>query len=308
MQKEQYVICVGSGVVDNYFTLPHWPKLGVQIVARPIGKYVGGLVSNACNVLAGYGAHTYLMGMVDTTPDGQFVLDTLKAGGVDMAYYRQDKNYTACVCNIYLVDGERTIFVGIPEEHERFSFTPEQIEGLCGAAYIYTTLDQIEGIENGYEVIAKAKACGATVCVDMESYQPDEIHQKYLPLCDIIFVNDHDFEVLSGGKDELIYCKTLLENGAKLVVITKGSKGGSVYSKDMLFDYPAFPVKAIDTTGAGDTFNASFVYGLLQGMCLKKAAVFAAAAAARAVTQLGPQGGVTDVATVQDFMQSYGQQ
>ena len=305
VNPERYVVAVGDGGVDHYYALSRWPDLGEQILCRPMGDYVGGMISNASSTLAGYGRHTYLIGTTTHSPEGDFILKTLGEAGVDLSHHNYDDDYTIVVCNIYLTDsGERTIFVGL-DEGCTFRLTPEQQKLLNGAAFIYTTMNKIELYENGYEAIAEAREHGALVTYDLESYEDDERHQKYLGLCDIIFVNDHDFAHMAHGKEEAVYCKTLLENGAKMVVITKGGEGCSVYSKEMIVNQPACPVKPVDTTGAGDTFNSSFVYGLTQGWCLPKVTAFATAAAARCVTMVGSRSGIATLEEVEAFVKEH---
>lgn len=69
-----------------------------------------------------------------------------------------------------------------------------------------------------------------------------------------------------------------------------------------VYQIPAYKVEPIDTTGAGDTFNASFVYGLSQGWDVQKAGKFANAAAGRAILGLGARSGVVGEAAVMNFI------
>jgi sugar/nucleoside kinase (ribokinase family) len=74
---------------------------------------------------------------------------------------------------------------------------------------------------------------------------------------------------------------------APLVVITRGPRGGTVLDGARRFDYPAFPVRAVDTTGAGDAFVAGLLYGLLREMPVEEAVRWAAACGALATTKRG---------------------
>ena len=68
---------------------------------------------------------------------------------------------------------------------------------------------------------------------------------------------------------------------------------------------PGYKVKAVDTTGAGDTFNASFLYGVSRGWTLRECAEFANAAAARAIGFMGARGGVATEAAVEQFKEQF---
>ena len=93
--------------------------------------------------------------------------------------------------------------------------------------------------------------------------------------------------------------------GAALVY-TKGSRGCSVYAGDgEPIHVPGYKVKAVDTTGAGDTFNASFLYGVSRGWTLRECAEFANAAAARAIGFMGARGGVATAAAVEQFKEQF---
>ena len=74
---------------------------------------------------------------------------------------------------------------------------------------------------------------------------------------------------------------------AELVVITRGARGGSVLSEEGKFDYPAFRVRAVDTTGAGDAFMAGLLFGLLRKQPLKETISLAAACGALATLKRG---------------------
>jgi sugar/nucleoside kinase (ribokinase family) len=65
---------------------------------------------------------------------------------------------------------------------------------------------------------------------------------------------------------------------------------------------PAYRVPVVDTTGAGDTFHAGFIYGMLQGWTLERQLDFACAAAALNCTAVGARGGLRTVETIEDLM------
>jgi ribokinase len=82
----------------------------------------------------------------------------------------------------------------------------------------------------------------------------------------------------------------ILQNkGIKTVIITLGSEGAMLLDEDEFMHVPGYPVKAVDTTAAGDVFNGALVVGLSEGMNMKEAVEFACRAAAISVTRLGAQ-------------------
>jgi ribokinase len=87
--------------------------------------------------------------------------------------------------------------------------------------------------------------------------------------------------------------KKLLQFGPEVVVITLGERGCLVVTENDQFRVPAFKIKVVDTTGAGDAFNAGFIVALHRKKKLKEAAQFANAVAALKCTKLGAQSSPT---------------
>jgi ribokinase len=81
-----------------------------------------------------------------------------------------------------------------------------------------------------------------------------------------------------------------------------GSKGALVVNKHKKKHFPAFKVKAVDTTAAGDVFNGAFAVGLAEGRSLEDAVIFGMAAAAISVTRLGAQSSIPSRQEVEEFL------
>ena len=89
-----------------------------------------------------------------------------------------------------------------------------------------------------------------------------------------------------------------------LVVTTKGADGCVIYTPEgEIYHSLACKVKPVDTTGAGNTFNASFVYGLSEGWDIQTVGAFANAAAGRAILSIGARSGAVGENAVKEFME-----
>ena len=100
-------------------------------------------------------------------------------------------------------------------------------------------------------------------------------------------------------------CNILLGMGPEIVVIKQSNKGSSVYTENEKHHVPAFKVKEIDPTGAGDCYCAGFITGLLKEMSLHEAARFANAVGAAKVKKLGGGCNVPTLAEVQAIIEEY---
>ena len=95
-----------------------------------------------------------------------------------------------------------------------------------------------------------------------------EIFLTAIKKADIIKFTEEELELLSGQKDVLKGLKTLL-NPKQVAVVTLGKDGSIFYSKDKFIKVPSYPMKPVDTTGAGDAFYSYFLYGVDQGLDMK---------------------------------------
>lgn len=113
--------------------------------------------------------------------------------------------------------------------------------------------------------------------------------QEALKYVDILKVNEHELEVLTGQTDIREGAKVLAEWGVKEVVITLGSMGSLVYADDIFYTIPAYkPVAVVDATGCGDTYMAGYLYKRAKGAGIQEAGEFAAAMAGLKIETSGP--------------------
>jgi len=100
--------------------------------------------------------------------------------------------------------------------------------------------------------------------------------------------------------------KEALSLGAGLVVVKKGADGCLIASENDIINVDGFNVQCIDPTGAGDTFNAAFMFGYSKGLSLKEVGIFANAVAAISTLKLGPMEGCVNLKEISDFLKENG--
>ena len=109
--------------------------------------------------------------------------------------------------------------------------------------------------------------------------------------------------MLAGVEDSTeSACRKLLEYGPQIVTLKCGEQGSIIYTQNDKLIVPSFQIVEVDPTGAGDCFDAGFVYGLLEGWELEKTARFANAVGALATTKKGPMEGAPTLEQALEFM------
>lgn len=159
-------------------------------------------------------------------------------------------------------------------------------------------------IDTVIHTIKKLKQHGKTVILDpapvSDCALPDEIYQ-YI---DFLTPNEIELKTLTDQKEGQLECIAgcLLDKGVKTIIAKAGDNGAFIVKRDTFIHVPAFRVKAIDTTAAGDTFNAGFAFALAQGWELERCVRFANAAGAIATTAMGAQEAMPTIEEVERFM------
>ena len=130
---------------------------------------------------------------------------------------------------------------------------------------------------------------------------------SYIPKISILVLNEVEAGFLAGmavenKTDAEKAADVLIAKGVEKVIITLGSQGAFVVTKNEKVSIPSYKVDAIDTTAAGDTFCGAFSVALVEGKSLKEALQFASAAAAISVTRMGAQPSAPTRAEIDGFL------
>ena len=119
--------------------------------------------------------------------------------------------------------------------------------------------------------------------------------REALKYIDILKVNEHEMEVLTGVNDAYKAAKILAEWGVKEVLITLGSMGSIIYAEGRYYTIPAYPPKkVVDATGCGDTYATGYLYMRNQNAPYDEAGCFAAAMSTLKLEHTGPFSGTED--------------
>lgn len=285
---------LGSINADYAYQVPHLPKPGETIAATSVTRGLGGKGANMSVAAARAAAHVCHIGAVGV--DGAWAVQRLMEYGVDTRQIETVKTSTAHAIITVDQDGENAIVLFPGANHA----IPKRLIGaaLSGANAKDTLLLQNETV---HQVLAAkmGRDLGLRVAYAAAPFDARAV-QDVLPFLDYLILNEVEADqlVLTTGKpvSELGVCDvivTLGARGCRWVHTDQGAEGSTT------MDFPAFPVTAVDTTGAGDTFTGYLVAGLDRGMPMKQAILLATRAAALMVTRFGTADVIPDLKEVQ---------
>ncbi len=286
------VVCMGIATLDIFVAPVSAQTLQIQKTrVREIGLTPGGDAVNQAITLTRFGYKPTLISRVGSDENGAYLLNRLQGHGVNVAHVvRDDKHPTAAAVVLIDTQGERHI-VSAAGAHAHLSRTDVNMRAICDAdALSICSLFSLPVLEdNGLkEILHEAKAHGVLIFADMGT---DKRNQKlagirpFLPYIDYFVPSEYDAEQLTGQTGHRAICETLMNAGAKHVLLKLGAKG--CYIHDTGEYVPALPISSVDTTGAGDCFVAALIYNLLSGSDIRSSARYACTAASLSTLSMG---------------------
>ena len=306
-KRQMSIIVFGSINIDLVATAPCLPIAGETLLGNNFFKAPGGKGANQAVAVTKLGISAEIVGRVGTQSFSSELINYLQIAGVKTDNVFLDQTVSSGVA-IIIVDGagENQIVV-VPGANERVN--QEDVERLSQLLPgKHALLLQLEIPIPA--VIAAAKAAqkaGVKVILDPAPAQT-ELPEELYPLVDILTPNQVEAAQLVGFpvNDEESAKKAaevFLEKGVKCAIVKLGAKGVYCSTPSESFFKPAFSVKTVDTTAAGDAFNGGLAAAVSQGISLRQAVVWGAAAGALAATKSGAQPSLPDRDTFDKFLQ-----
>ncbi len=303
MEKGCYIITIGGVCFDEYYTTPHWIDEGDKCIIQHKASVVGGMIANAACVMAGYGENTFFVDVMNDGPSNKKLLDNLSGYSVNTDFVSYG-DMPDSKCLIITTSRERTIFV-VDRGPARLSFSARQIELFLHAGYVYSTMSDFQRCDDALHFADMLRANGVKLAFDVEPSTFDTNEAPLFQKADILMFNRQGIEKYCGGGTWEESVQALLQRGVSAVTVTLGSKGCyGAMGRDAIY-LDGIDVPVVDTTGAGDTFNASFLHCYKSGESLRYALQFANVAASHSVTVAGARGGVSSAAYVEQLMRRF---
>jgi ribokinase/sulfofructose kinase len=297
------VLTIGGIDVDLVITVPELPGPDLKVMSQLIGTLPGGPAANFACAASRLGLHVSALAEVGSDPAGQLIIDDFISYGVDTSLIQtRPDGKTSFTIILIPPSGEKAIVV-VP------TFEPEYpLEQLRTTLHKTNLIYLMPQNHDQFFVMARlAHECGAEVMVDIEPTVGgnQELMRRLLTEVDIASFNQYGFSAATGVAPSLDAARRLLEAGPHTIVVTLGSGGAlAVTRKEEAFQ-AGITVRAVDTTGAGDTFNAAFVSATARGLPLAERLRFANGAGALSVMGMGPRGHLPTADEVWSFLQQH---
>lgn len=293
--RELEVAVFGSVALDTYGRLKRLPTYDGATYVEEIGRHPGGMGANVAIALSKLNISSSFFGKIGSDSTGRLLLQNLRKNHVDIS-------------NIKIVEGPslRTLILKDDRDH-RWLFTI----GSSQSAISLTSLDEINWkpmerakivyVGEVFTEIASTIADHASARGKLVVYRPGEPFMKFgvevlgkiLEHTTIFILNQPSWrELVTASTQKLRSPADLLKKGPEHIILTKESDGCELFSQDRHLEFPVdhqlqSKFHRVDPTGAGDSFSAALIKGLLRNWTIEKSITYAQAAAAITTSIIG---------------------
>lgn len=293
--------CLGDVTQDNFFFIEEANvacdlnrenctlaiKYGEKVPVKSYGVAAGGNAANVATGLARLGLSAKLLTTFGGDERGAWLKRKLLENGVGLEEAVTDEKRESNLSAVIVFQKERTILTyHVPGE--------DLVKNIAETRWIYLTSSAGKDSGELHQLVLEKKGAAKL------AFNPStgdlrrgrEFLQPVLNVCDVLIVNKEEAEIL--GEVE--------KSGAKIVVITDGVKGATVFGGKTRWHCNPFPSEVLETTGAGDAFSSGFLAAVFQGKELFEAMRWGMANASSVVTKLGAQEGLLTPAQMEESL------
>jgi ribokinase len=290
------LLVVGSLNTDLVACAARIPVAGETITGHTFLSACGGKGANQAYAAARLGARVEMIGRVGEDDFGKQMRANLERVGCDTAGVAAIPSVSSGIALIFVGDSGQNSIVVVPGANERL--TPADIEAakprFHGTSALLLQLET--PIATVQAAAAAARAAGARVILDPAPAPTKALPAELVRLVDVLTPNESEAAILAGfppGRMNVAQAfevaKKLQQLGPRTVIVKLGEQGCAIRDGDSEHALDAPPVKAVDTTAAGDVFNAALAVALSEGSDMISACRMANRAAALSVTRRGAQ-------------------
>lgn len=273
------ITVVGSVNLDLVATVARLPASGETIGNAQLSRVPGGKGANQALAAARLGADVRLIAAVGRDDNAGLALELLEAGGVDLSDIRRTDAPTGIALITVDSAGETTIVV-VPGANAELQLAGDE---LADSDAVICQLETLMDV-----VVAAAESAAGLFCLNPAPAAP--VPDAVVSRADLVVANRHEYAEIPGL------------DAARLVAVTHGADGAELRRGGERIAYVEAPrVSTVDGTGAGDTFVAALVVGLLQDLEPEQALRRACIAGAITATRAGAQPSLPTADEVDEF-------
>lgn len=293
--------CVGFGLCtyDTLLMVENYPTLNQKTEAIRNSQQCGGPVATALVTLGRLGVSDLrFIGKVGEDKEGELIRKALELDGVNTSYLKAVSGTSTAQASVWIEksSGKRSVVL---HRDKKLDF---EIADINTAPFKDTEYLLIDGRDTEASLFAIKNANEAGVKIIMDAGSMRQRIKDFFPLVDY-FVCSQDFiKSFAGKKSKEQAMVEIQKYGCKWVVVTLGEQGSIGFDGKEFYQQPAFSVKVVDTTGAGDVFHGAFIFGLLQCWNLSQNLLFSNAVAALKCTKFGGRAGIPNLEQTRIFL------
>lgn len=267
------LISIGEALIDF---IPS--KVNCEFKEVPsFERACGGAPSNVAAVYSLLGGKSEIITQLGNDGFGEYIIYTLKKAGVDTSHIMRTNKANTALAFVSLKDDGSREFTFYRKPSADMLLEPEQIEPEwfkdCGVLH-FCSVDLIDApVKKAHvKAIEEAKKAGAYISFDPNIRLPlwdgaeecKKTVREFLKYADILKISDEELEFITGETDINTASKKLFDGGAKAVLYSLGKEGSMLITPNFTVKAENYPVKAVDTTGAGDAVIGAFLFKLIE--------------------------------------------
>ncbi len=289
------ITVIGSINMDIAIRTDIFPKQGETVLGNLFTTIPGGKGANQAVAAARLGSQVQMVGAVGEDAFGNELYFNLKNEEVHVGGIVKTNNSTG-IANILLHDNDNRIIV-VPGAN--FDVDQEMIdqhmELIEKSSLVMLQLEiPVKTIEYVLEVCERL-----SIPVLLNPAPAANYNAEWIDKVTYLTPNETECELMFGTDYE-----TVLKQYPNKIIVTLGGDGAAYYDGTKIVKVPGFKTAAVDTTGAGDTFNGAFAHAITAGKSIEESVQFANIAASLSVEKFGAQGGMPRIDKVNERLEA----
>lgn len=280
------ILVIGSANIDQVVNVKEYPKLGQTITSNSCDYFCGGKGANQAIAASRLSAKTMFIGCVGNDENGKLLIKNFKDNNVNTKKIEISKKSNTGIALITVYNGNNSIVV-VPGSN--YDVTCDKI------------IKNIDVIKNSKIVLLQNEIPIDTIEWIIDFCYNNNIKTILNPapariiseeiINKVTFLTPNENEIIDMFENKY-EMEDILKKYPNKIIVTLGSDGSKFFDGNEIIHIKSIPVNVVDTTGAGDTFNAAFAYSLINDRSIKESVEFANKVASIKVQKKGAQSGM----------------